>query len=265
VQSVERALDVLQTLAADAKPLRLVEVQTRTGLQKTIALRLLRTLESAGFVEQEPTTGGFQIGLRAFEVGQAYSRGGSLILRIRPHLQRLIEGSPHTAYLATLDGLEIVYLATVEGTGPLRVHVAPGRRNPAYATAVGKALLAELPDGEILERARRFGLRRLTPTTITSPTRLVRHLREVRTLGYALNLEEAYPGIGSIAATARDASGRAIAGISFAYATSLMPPDELPAWIERTTDAAADVSTVLADIDAEGLFPAMTHAALGGA
>ena len=252
-------------LAAEAKPLRLVDVQRRTGLQKTIALRLLTTLESGGFVEREPTTGGFQIGVRAFEVGQAYSRGGSLILRIRPYLQRLIAGSPHTAYLATLDGFEIVYLATVEGTGPLRVHVAPGGRNPAYATAVGKALLAELPDDEILERARRFGLRRLTASTITSPTRLVRHLREVRTVGYALNLEEAYPGIGSIAATARDASGSAFAGISLAYATSLLAPNELPAWIERTTAAAAEVSAALSDIGAERLLPAMTHPASSGA
>jgi DNA-binding IclR family transcriptional regulator len=265
VQSVERALEVLRALAAEPRPLRLADVQRRTGLQKTIAFRLLKTLESAGFVEQDLTAGGFRIGVRAFEVGQAYSRGGSLILRIRPHLQRLIEGSPHTAYLATLDGFEIVYLATVEGTGPLRVHVAPGRRNPAYATAVGKALLAELPDDEILERARRFGLRRLTPATITSPTRLVRHLREVRTVGYALNLEEAYPGIGAIAATARDASGGAFAGISVAYATSLLPSNELTAWIERTTAAAAEASAVLADIDAEGLFPAMTESALGGA
>jgi len=265
VQSVERALDVLQALAAGARPLRLVEVQAQTGLQKTIALRLLRTLESAGFVEQELTSGGFQIGLRAFEVGQAYSRRRWLIPRIRPHLQRLIEGSPHTAYLAALDGLEIVYLAAVEGTGPLRVHVPAGRRNPAYATAVGKALLAELPEDEVIERARRFGLRRLTPSTISTPTRLMRHLREVRALGYALNAEEAYPGIGSIGATVRDASGRAIAGISLAYATSLVAPEELPAWIERTTGAAAEVSAVLADIDADGLFPASTPAALGGA
>jgi DNA-binding IclR family transcriptional regulator len=252
-------------LADEARPLRLVEVQRSTGLQKTIVLRLLRTLESGGFVEQEPVSRGFQIGVRAFEVGQAYSRGGSLILRIRPHLQRLIEGSPHTAYLATLDGFEIVYLATVEGTGPLRVHVAPGRRNPAHATAVGKALLAELPDDEILERARRFGLQRLTPSTISSPTRLLRHLREVRALGYALNLNEAYPGIGAIAATARDATGTAVAGVSLAYATSLLPPDGLPGWIERTTAAAADVSAALADVDADGLLPAMTHAALSGA
>jgi DNA-binding IclR family transcriptional regulator len=256
VQSVERALEVLEALAAEGTPLRLADIQRRTGLQKTIASRLLRTLESAGFVEHESSTGGFQIGVRAFEVGQAYPRGASLILRIRPHMQRLIEGSPHTAYLATLDGFEIVYLATVEGAGPLRVHVAPGRRNPAYATAAGKALLADLPDDEILEQAERFGLRQLTPSTITNPGRLVRHLRAARKRGYTLNVEEAYPGIGSIAAAIRDASGTAIAAISLAYATSLLPEDELPAWIERTTAAAADVSAALAGIDVEGLLSA---------
>jgi IclR family acetate operon transcriptional repressor len=253
VQSVERAVAVLRTLAAEAAPMRLADVQRKTGLQKTIAFRLLKTLESAGFVEQEPTTGRFHIGVGAFEVGQAYPRAGSLILRIRPHLQRFVEGSPHTAYLATLDGFEIVYLATVEGTGPLRVHIAPGRRNPAYATAVGKALLAELPDVEILDRARQFRTRQLTPSTITNPARLVQHLREVRTRGYALNSEEAYPGIGSIGAAIRDVGGNVIAGISLTYATSLLLSDELPAWIERTLVAAAEVSAALA---AEGQFPA---------
>ena len=247
---------MLLALAAEAAPMRLADVQRKTGLQKTIAFRLLKTLESAGFVEREPTTGHFQIGVRAFEVGQAYPRARSLALRVRPHLERLVEGSPHMAYLATLDGLEIVYLASVEGSGPLRVHAAPGERNPAHATAAGKVLLAELPDEEVLDRARQFGLSQLTPATITDPARLVEHLGEVRACGHALNLEEAYPGVGSIGAAIRDVSGKAIAGISLTYATSLLLPDEFPAWVERTLVAAADVSAELTDISVAGLLPA---------
>jgi DNA-binding IclR family transcriptional regulator len=181
-------------------------------------------------------------------VGQAYPLAGSVVRLSRPHLRALVEGSPHTAYLATLDGFEIVYLGAVEGTGPLRVHVRPGRRNPAYATAVGKALLAELDDAEISELGRTVGFRRLTPSTITSVRKLVEHLREVRERGYALNSEEAYPGIGSIAAAIRDSSGTAVAAMSLSYATSLFDAHDLEPWIARTTATARDISAAIGSV-----------------
>ena len=256
VQAVERALIVLRTLAEGGEPLRLAEVQRKTGLQKTVVFRLLKTLVASRFVEQEVETGRFHVGIGAFEVAQAYPRGSSLIGLTRRHLRALVEGSPHTAYVATLDGFEIVYLASVEGTGPLRVHVNPGARNPAYATAVGKVLLAELGDAEIAERAERFGLAQLTRTTITSATELLGHVQQVREQGYALNSEEAYPGIGAIAAVIRDSSGKASAGITLSYATSLLGPEELPGWIERTTATAHQISAALGTLSADEVFVA---------
>jgi DNA-binding IclR family transcriptional regulator len=253
VQSVERAVTVLRLLADEGVPLRLAEVQRGTGLQKTVAFRLLKTLVASRFVEQEEETGRFHIGIGAFEVGQAYPHGSSLIGLSRRYLRALVEGSPHTAYVATLDGFEIVYLTSVEGTGPLRVHVNPGNRIPAYATAVGKALLAELDDAEITRRARAFGLVPLTSSTIRSARKLVQQVREVREQGYALNAEEAYPGIGAIAAVIRDRSGKASAGITLSYATSLLAPADLPMWIERTTAAARDISAALGGMTLEGL------------
>lgn len=245
MQSVERALAVLRSLAEEGAPLRLAEVQRKTGLQKTVAFRLLKTLVASQFVEQEAETGRFHIGIGAFEVAQAYPHGSSLIGLSRRPLRMLVEGSPHTAYVATLDGFEIVYLTSVEGTGPLRVHVNPGSRIPAYATAVGKALLAELDDAEIVDRAQRFGFVALTPSTVTSAEELLEQVREVREQGYALNHEEAYPGIGAIAAVIRDRTGKASTGITLSYATSLLAPAELPAWIARTTSAALEISAAI--------------------
>ncbi len=236
---------VLRALADEGRPLRLADVQRKTGLQKSIAFRLLKTLEEARFVEQEPGTNRFHIGVGAFEVAQAYPRGSAPIRITRPYLQTLVEGSPHTAYLATLDGFEIVYLASVEGTGPLRVHVNPGGRNPAHATAVGKAMLAELDDARVLDLARAAGLPALTPNTITTSDELLACLREVRERGYALNFEEAYRGIGAVAAVVRDGPGPAALGITLAYATNLMSPDELSIWIERTTAIAHEISAAL--------------------
>jgi DNA-binding IclR family transcriptional regulator len=246
VQSVERAIAILRVLAAEGTPLRLADVQHKTGLQKTVAHRLLQTLAAARFVEQDAESGRFHVGIGAFEVAQAYPHGSALIGLSRRHLSELVGGSPHTAYLATLDGFEIVYLAAVEGTGPLRVHVRPGSRNPAYATAVGKVLLAELEDDEIESLADAFGLPQLTPSTITSSAQLLEQVHEVRAQGYALNSEEAYPGIGAIAAVVRDPDGEVRCGISLSYATSLLDPADVPAWVERTSVAARAISAALA-------------------
>ncbi|HUZ81907.1 MAG TPA: IclR family transcriptional regulator [Gaiellaceae bacterium] len=255
MQSVARGLSVLRALAEEGEPLRLADVQRKTGLQKTVAHRLLKTLVEARFVEQDADSGRFHIGIGALEVALAYPHAGSLVELSRRHMRALVEGSPHTAYLAALDGFEIVYLTVVEGTGPLRVHVTPGNRIPAYATAVGKALLAELDDQEIAHRADAHGFVSLTSSTITRTPELLEAVARIRADGYALNREEAYPGIGAVAAVVPDGSGKATVGITLSYATSLLSDEELPSWIERTTttvlEIAAAAGTIAVDRTAE--------------
>lgn len=244
VQSVERALTLLRVLAREG-PSSLAALHQATGLSKTVVFRLLRTLEASGFVEQDGDNRRYQIGIGAFEVGQAYPAAGPLIQLGLPILDALVEGSPHTAYIGVRDGFEVVYLATVYNRGPLRVHTPPGTRIPAHSTAFGKVLLAGLPEAEVVALATQFGLPALTPTTITDSDLLINHLRKVRKDGYANNNEEAHPGIGAIGAVIRDGRGMPVAALSLAYATSLMPPAEKPAWIKRTVRAAADISARL--------------------
>jgi DNA-binding IclR family transcriptional regulator len=245
---------VLRVLAEAGVPLRLADVQRKTGLQKTVVHRLLKTLVASRFVEQDAESAAFHIGLGAFEVAQAYPYAGSFITLSRRFLRDLVAGSPYTAYVAELDGFDIVYLAVVEGTGPLRVHVTPGNRIQAYATAVGKALLAELDDDEIVRRADAYGFKQLTPSTVTTTARLLEEVQMVRDQDYALNHEEAYPGIGAIAAVVRGASGKATAGITVAYATSLLGASEVSEWVERTTAAALEISAAIGTIDEHRSF-----------
>ena len=235
-------------LVAERSPASLAELQQAAGLHKTVVFRLLRTLEAGGFVEQDPETGRFSVGLSAYQVGQAYANVGPLVRLGVPCLRTLVEGSPHGAYIGVRDGLEMVYVAIVEGRGPLRVYVPSGTRVAAHATAFGKVMLAELPDDEVLALIDAHGLAQLTPRTITDPSALLEHLHEVREHGYGLNYEETYPGIGSVGAVVRDGTGAPVGAASMSYATSLLPQDELPEWIERTMSAAAEISSRLEGI-----------------
>ena len=244
VQSVERALTLLQILAKEG-PTTLAALHQATGLSKTVVFRLLRTMEASGFVEQDAGNRRYQIGIGAFEVGQAYPASGPLIQLGLPILGALVAGSPHTAYIGVRDEFEVVYLATVGGRGPLHVHTPPGTRIPAYCTAFGKVLLAELADDDVLALAEAHGLLAQTGATITDPQDLLAHLQQVRREGYAVNNAEAHDGIGAIGAVVRDARRLAVAAVSLAYATSLMPDADRPAWVERTVNAAAELSARL--------------------
>jgi DNA-binding IclR family transcriptional regulator len=245
VQSVERALTVLQALAAKAAPMSLAALERQLGLHKSILFRLLRTLESSGFVERDSETGWFQLGLGALEIGQAYTHGNPLLRVSTPSLQTMVDDSPHTSYLGILRGFDMVYLASIEGRGPLRVHAPAGSRLPAHAAAFGKILLAELDEDEVRRLAAEHGLAALTAKTVTDVEKLIRQLRRARRQGFALNSEESYLGIGSVGAPVRDVTGTAVASVSLSYATSLVPSAELPKWIERTLAAASEISSKL--------------------
>jgi DNA-binding IclR family transcriptional regulator len=136
--------------------------------------------------------------------------------RARPHLERLAAAAGETAHLCILDDGEVLYLEKVEPTRTVRVPSSVGQRNPAHCTAVGKALLAHLPEAEVDVVIRRRGLKSFTPNTITSPTLLKRELKAVRERGYAVDDEEIDEGLRCIGAPVRDASGRVVASMSIA-------------------------------------------------
>src|SRR3954452_15235063 len=164
VQVVDRALDVLEALAAAGGPVGVAELAERTDLPQGTAHRLLQSLQQRGYVRRDASRK-YSVGTAAVRLADAAQR--ALARSARPYLAELVAISGETANLAVLEGDDVVYVAQVSSPHTLRMFAEVGRHVPPHSTAVGKVLLAGLPREEALAILGRAGLPERTPATIT--------------------------------------------------------------------------------------------------
>ena len=208
VQSVERAADLLDALAAAPGPLTAPALADQCGLNRSTAWRILATLESHGLVERDADTHRYGLGLAVLRLAAAAGHQ-PLVRAARPLLERLAATSGETVNLAVARRLELVYADQVQAS-----HVmAPdwlGHRVPLHATSTGKAFLAALPEAELDA----LPLERYTDRTITDATALRSELDGVRARGFAESRGELEPALWGVSAAARDRAGRPVAVVS---------------------------------------------------
>jgi DNA-binding IclR family transcriptional regulator len=192
VKSAARTLEVLEWLAAARERPTLSALAAELGVPKSSLRALLQTLQGRGWIETDPTGTRYGLGVRALLVGAAYVETDDVVALTRTAMDDLSRVTGETVHLARLDGTDIVYLAKRESAHPIRLFSAIGRRLPAFATALGKALLSERSPEQ-----RRPHLPSPLPKlwTITDPVLLDRELARTRERGYALDNEENTEGI----------------------------------------------------------------------
>jgi DNA-binding IclR family transcriptional regulator len=193
VKSARRAIDLLETFAANPAWSSLADLHARTGVPRSSLHGLLRTLRDAGWIEADAGGTRFRLGVRALICGSSYLDRDPVLPYATDALEHLRERTGYTAHYARLYGDQVVYLATRESRQSAHFVSRVGRTLPAHATALGKALLAELTETEtaaLLAPA----LPALTEHTITSREVLLARLAQVRTDGYATEHEEGTPG-----------------------------------------------------------------------
>ncbi len=196
VQSVHRALDVLEVVAAAGGILTIGEIAAAAGIPLPTTHRLLRTLVDRGYMRQTPDRR-YALGFRVLPLSAAArSMVGAGAERV---LGDLVETLGETANLAMRDGDRVVYVAQVPGRHAMRMFTEVGRRVDPHCTAVGKVLLAASGDDEARAVLERTGLTRQTPHTITEPDDLIEELAVVRRRGYALDEGEQEVGVRCIA------------------------------------------------------------------
>lgn len=202
IQSLDRALDILATLAAERRPLGCSELERRLGLHKTTVFRLLQTLERRGFVVKNPETRRYWLGFKLLEYADAMLRSLDLKDVFLPHLRRLSEQTGETTGLFVRSGYRRVCIAQVESTQEVRRVLAIGQPLPLYPGSSGKVILAHLPRAELeaaLDDLRREGD---APSDGDWSTVLAK-LESVRKQGYATSLDEPTPGAWAISAPIR--------------------------------------------------------------
>ena len=214
VQSLDRGLAVIRAFSADRPSLTLSEVARSTGLSRASARRFLHTLVMLGYVATDGRE--FRLRPRLLELGYAYLSGLRLPDLAEPHLRKLADETGESSSVAVLDGADIVYVARVAVYRIMSAAIGVGTRFPAYATAMGRAMLAFGPREREEAYLQSVTLEPLTHYTITDPAVLSGELARVRAQGWALVDQELEEGLRSIAAPVRDATGEVVAAVNVA-------------------------------------------------
>lgn len=198
VKSADRTVLLLEVLAASGHALTLTELQQQLGMPKSSLYMLLQTLVARGWLSCDARLGTYGIGVRALLVGTSYLDHDRVVQAAARVISELCGQLNETVHLARLDGGDVVYLASRESQHHLRVISRVGRRVPAYATSLGKALLAARSNAEV-DALLPDKLAPLTANTVRNRRALHRQLDGFRTLGYAFEREENTPGLGCFA------------------------------------------------------------------
>lgn len=220
VQSVERALDIINTIVAANRSLSVAELSQAMGLAPSTIHRILQTLSAKNYVFQDLQTKRYDIGPEIVDISSALYLRYDLVRRVRPYLQELVELTGETAHVAQLYGTTAMYLSQVEPLSMVRMFTTPGSIAPLHCSDVGKVFLADLPAARIEEVIRKTGLPARTPHTITGPEALYLELQRVRSDGYALDDEEREMGVRCISAGILNGAGKVIAALGVAGPTS---------------------------------------------
>ncbi|MDE2573235.1 MAG: IclR family transcriptional regulator [bacterium] len=213
-QTVERALRILRCFSEEQPELTASEFVRHLALPRTIVVRLLGTLEAAGFLERNARDSRYRIGLAAFEIGSLYVAANPLLGFINRELARLAEETGYTAYFGVLEGAETIIIAHHEGRLPVRFIWSAGDRLPVTTTGLGKAMLAHLSPKRLDALLGESKLSGLTEHSLSNRRQLDAQLAEVRKRGYAVARDESSLGITAVGAAILDADAQPIGGIS---------------------------------------------------
>ncbi|MBI1921261.1 MAG: IclR family transcriptional regulator [Geobacter sp.] len=225
IQAVSHALDLMEKFSEETPELGITELSKKLKLHKNNVFRLLATLETRGYVEQNRVTGNYHLGLKTLELRKNFIRQMDLLPQARPILLALAHECNETCYVAVMKEFRSVYLDVVETPQVVRIVSRIGSRLPAHCTAAGKVQLAYFSEKELVSFFAKRELTRFTPNTITDQEELRRHLQEIADQGYAIDDEELEAGVRGVAAPIHSYENR-VAGALIISGPSMRFTDE---------------------------------------
>ena len=242
VQSVDRAMLLLQTLAENNGAWRLKDLSKRTGLSPSTVHRLLTTLEQRNFVQFDSRHGAWSVGQSAFAVGAAYVRRQALLTPALPFLRTLRDQTRETANLGIYEDRSITIIGRVESHEIMRAIARLGGVVPLVGSAMGKAVLANLPADVIEALVTRSDLVPKTARSIVEMDQLLARLEVVRNDGFAVDDEEHHPGLRCVASPVYNQLGDVVGAISVSGMANRLPPERIKAVGALTAKAGRALS-----------------------
>lgn len=243
IQVLSKAMAILSAFSVDEPLLTLAQLANRTKLPKTTAHRLLVNLQRLGLVVPHPLQENvYTLGPRLMELGAAALAGFDLRLTLAPHLDKLHENVLHTVLVATLIEDHLLYIDRRESRYALAVTSRIGSRRPPHFGAIGKVIMAFLPDDEVDRLLQAHPLKPLTGYTVVDPVQYKGALKEVKSRGYAVEDEEVLEGVNGVAAPVFDQSGNVVAAVGVAIPKSLITVEQFQRTIHallHATEAAS--------------------------
>ncbi|MGM0874572.1 MAG: IclR family transcriptional regulator [Bacillota bacterium] len=242
IQSVERALKILDLFDERDKELTITEISKRMNLHKSTVHSLLKTLQTQRYIAQNEENGKYLLGLKLFERGNMVVSHLDLRNVARKHLERLSATTNLTLHLVILDGHEGVYVDKVEGSGVTVLYSRIGRRVPIHTSAVGKSLISMKTDSELDQLLNSYNYTRPTEKSISSKEELLEEIKHVRIAGYSMDNEENEPGIVCFAVPIKDYSGKVMAAISMSMPASKKSEETRKYYVDLLKECSSKIS-----------------------
>src|SRR4051812_7163448 len=248
VQSVDRALLIIETLAEDDDGYRLSDLAVRTGLSTSTAHRLLTTLEKRRFVQFDSTCSKWHVGSQSFAVGATFTRRRNFVAQAIPYLRKLRDQTRETANLAVVDDESLMVLVRLESREITRALTKVGGRVAMVASGIGKAVLATYSDDDVSAIIHRHGMPQLTAKSIVRAGELFKQLQAIRRQGYAVDDEEARLGLRCVAAVVFNDCAEPLAAVSISGLTSRITDARLPEFGRAVRDTATELTLALGGV-----------------
>lgn len=228
IQSVDRVLAILEAVSESDRGLRPTDIVDQLDLTLSTAHRLMAHLAYRGYLEVDPETKRYHLGMKILLLRGSLLRSAKLEDTAGPVLRELAELTGEVAHLAVCFEGEVIYLRTMEGPRTTFRITPVGKRSPVYCTSLGKAMLAHLPPEAYREVVFSRSMQRLTPYTICTPEAMAEEVRRIRERGYAVDDQEQELGVRCVGVPIFDHSEKVVAAMSLAGPSSRVTPERVP-------------------------------------
>ncbi|TCN28158.1 IclR family transcriptional regulator [Mesobacillus foraminis] len=242
VQSVERALCILNLLKDHPGGMGITQIAKKLEVAKSSAHRLTTALCNFGLVTKNLENDKYLLGLKLVELGETVLETLDIRTVAQPYLQKLVNELDETVHLVILENCEIVYIDKIESPQTIRMYSRIGRRAPVHCTGVGKAIMAFFPEEEIDQIITEKGLHRFTEYTHTNRESLLANLDEIRSRGFSIDEQEHELGIRCVAAPVFNHHNKVVAGVSVAAPTYRLPTTMVEEYAAKLTACAGSIS-----------------------